>query len=153
MSAERIPELVSELEGEQHAAARELVRVLLNLHGEALGRLMEIVATDQNMLARIGRDERVRGVLLLHGLHPQPAEMRVRDAMREFRGIEIRALAIADGALQLEVACTDLLTAGRLRPRIEQAIADAAPELMSVRIDGLPAARRSIPIPVVVVPA
>jgi hypothetical protein len=139
------------LDGEHHAPARELVRVLLNLYGEALGRLMEIVAADKKMLAQIARDERLRGVLLLHGLHPEPAETRVRDALAEFRGIEIKALAITADALQLRVSCDDLVAAGRLRPRIEQAIADAAPELKSVSIEGLPAARRSISIPVVVV--
>ncbi|HEX4024151.1 MAG TPA: hypothetical protein VHX52_05530 [Steroidobacteraceae bacterium] len=148
MSAERIPELLDSLEGEDHPAARELVRTVLELHGEALAALMQIAAADPDLTARIAADERVRGILLLHGLHPQAPEQRVRSALRAIPEVSIQALAVNAGELQLHIECVRAPPGARLRERIEQAVQEAVPDLDRVTIEGLP--RAAIAIPVVV---
>src|SRR5215469_16385435 len=77
--AESIEALVSKLENAADpavgAAGRDLVQSLMELHGTGLERLLEIVVDagdpGRAILDRLGRDELVRSVLLLYGLHPQ----------------------------------------------------------------------------------
>jgi hypothetical protein len=150
MSVERIAELLDALERDNHPVARELVRIVLQLHGEALAALLQVAAADPDMVARIAADARVRGILLLHGLHPQPADQRVRAALRAIPEVAIQSLTVSDGQLQAQIRCARALAGTRLRERIEQAVQDAAPELSHYDIDGLP--RAAIPIAVVVAP-
>jgi hypothetical protein len=150
MSAERIAELLDSLERDDQPVARELVRVVLQLHGEALAALLQVAAADPDMVARIAADARVRGILLLHGLHPQPPEQRVRAALRAIPEVTVQSLTVSGGQLQAQIRCVRARAGTRLRERIEQAVQDAAPELSRYDIEGLP--RPAIPIPVVVAP-
>jgi len=150
MSAERICELLDGLERDQHPLARELVRTVLELHGEALAALMQIAAADPDLTARIAADERVRGILLLHGLHPQAPEQRVRAALRAIPEVSIKEIVVSAGALRLQIECARARPGARLREQIEQTVQQAAPDLDQVVIDGLP--RAAIAIPVVVTP-
>lgn len=147
MSVERIPELLAALEGREQAAARELVRVVLELHGAAIAAVMEAVGADAALRARLACDARVRPVLLLHGLHPEPVEARVAQALRAVAEVSVTSMALTGGALHLGLACAGKPRPGaRLRERVERAVFDAAPELEALRIEGLPAERPFIPI-------
>src|SRR5262245_29997981 len=73
----RIDALVQQLrasDSELTAGALELLQIVMDLHGAALDRLMEIVAESGDagwhLIESFGRDETVGNILLLHGLHP-----------------------------------------------------------------------------------
>jgi len=76
----RLDALVAEVEAiadpRSRARARELVAVLLEVHGAGLARVLELVAetvADPGALfSRLSADELVAGLLVLHGLLPEP---------------------------------------------------------------------------------
>jgi hypothetical protein len=86
-----VERLLEEIEGITDPAARErsleLAQALLDLYGEGMGRIVGIVAEgdDGRLAEALAGDELVSHLLLLHGLHPEPLEARVRGALEEVR--------------------------------------------------------------------
>ena len=75
---QRIEELIEKIDSVSDPQLRgnavELVQSLMELHGEGINRLLEIVAEDrsgQAIIDTIGKDQLVGGLLMLYGLHPQ----------------------------------------------------------------------------------
>ena len=151
----RIDELIAALEAldDPHArdTAKELLRVVLDLHMNGLARLMEIVsaagAMDNAMVEAFERDAGVSALLLLHGLHPQDLATRVSRAVEKMRpllgvqGIQIELLDAAEEAVRVRVSGRlqgKHNTVGELQQEIESAMFEAAPEAMRVEIVGLP---------------
>lgn len=133
--------------------ARELVELILDLHGVALARLMSIVAGADGgatILARLAEDGQVRPLLLLHGLHPEDVETRVRRAAERLRphlgvhGLRLEVVQIASGTARLRLLPSEGATVKAsllwtLPMEIEGAIVEAAPDIDNVVIDGLDA--------------
>ena len=154
----RIESLIQAIEaaGDHPAAAsaRELVTLLLDLHGGGLSAVMSILASSPGgdaIVARLDGDEEARALLLLHGLHPDDAETRVRRAVERLRphlgvdGIRIEVEQIAAGTVRLRVDDNKGAINGARRMllpiEIEQVVFDAAPEIERVVIDGLDCAQ------------
>ena len=83
--------LVGELDqipgGGSKVAARELVQLLMEVHGAALERIMELVFEEGKesgpvIIDKLGQDPIVRNLLLLYSLHPDDLETRVAKAVR-----------------------------------------------------------------------
>ena len=151
---QRIGGLVQEIESIADPAARAatkgLVQSLMDLHGAALEKTLDIVADagepGMNIIDRLGRDSLVSSVLILYGLHPEDLETRVVKAVNKVRpqlrkqGCEVELLGVNDGAVRLRVetgshTCgSTAKTAGAV---LEGAMYDAAPDLSSLAIEGL----------------
>ncbi len=147
----RVEALLDEIDALADPAAREkaleVVQALLDLYGEGLGRIVERVsAGDDGRLAEaLAGDELVAHLLLLHGLHPEPVEGRVRRALEEVRpyleshGGNVELLAVEEGAVRLALqgSCSGCpSSAMTLKLAIEDAIRKAAPEIEEVIADG-----------------
>jgi Fe-S cluster biogenesis protein NfuA/nitrite reductase/ring-hydroxylating ferredoxin subunit len=148
----RVDALLEDLETLPDPVARqtatEVVEALLDLYGEGLARLVEHVAArdDDGELARaVAADELVSHLLLLHGLHPVPLEVRVRGALDEVRpyldshGGDVELLGLEDGVarLRLEGSCSGCpSSAVTLKLAIEDAIHKAAPDLAGIEAEG-----------------
>jgi hypothetical protein len=131
--------------------ARELVSLVLDLHGIGLARLMAIVSNTEGgaaIVARFLKDEQVRALLLLHGLHPDGLETRVRQAVDRLRphlgvlGLRLFVVEVTKGAVRLRVersstGAIDALALLTLPAEIENAVAEAAPDAEAVSIEGL----------------
>jgi Fe-S cluster biogenesis protein NfuA len=132
------------------AQSRELVEALLEMQGVALERLMELIYDSgpegQAMIDRLGADELVSSLLLVHGLHPLDLESRVRNALKKVgprlaqHGGSVEFLDVSrEGALKLRLAgnchgCpSSILT---LKFSIEEAIYAAAPDITSLEVEG-----------------
>jgi Fe-S cluster biogenesis protein NfuA len=131
------------------AHTREVVRAVLDLHGAALGRLLEHLRAGgeagRALLDACARDEVVAGLLLLHGLHPQDLEARVRQALEDVRpylrshGGNAELAGIADGVvrLRLEGSCDGCpSSAVTMQQTIEEAILARAPDAAAVEVEG-----------------
>ena len=101
-------ELVARIDGMLDAAddgCTELVAAVLELYGEGLARVVARVPDP----AALAGDELVSHLLLLHGLHPEPVEARVRAALDEVRpyldshGGDVELLAIEEGVVRLRL--------------------------------------------------
>jgi Fe-S cluster biogenesis protein NfuA len=143
--------LVGELDqmpdGGPKVAARELVQLLMEVHGAGLERIMEVVfesgAPGEATIARLGEDPITRNLLLLYSLHPNDLETRVLKALDNvaprLRKLDCQAelVGVEDGAIKIRLhtsshACGS--TAGNLKSIVEESIYDLAPDLTSVAI-------------------
>jgi Fe-S cluster biogenesis protein NfuA len=150
---QRIGGLVQEIESiadpAVRAATKNLVQALMDLHGAALEKALDIVAAagepGMNIVDRLGRDSLVSSVLILYGLHPEDLETRVVKAVDKVRpqlrkqGCEVELLGVNDGAIRLRAetgshSCGS--TAKTLQATLEGAMYDAAPDLTSRVIEG-----------------
>lgn len=149
-SLRRIEALIDALDSVPDPRAREparaLLELVLDLHGLALARAMAIVAGEGGALvARLAEDPHVRAVLLLHGLHPEETEARVRGAVESLRApLAARGAAIVFVQVSASRARLHLLPADpagcdsdTIRGEIETALVNAAPELEDIVIEGL----------------
>lgn len=151
---QRIGGLVQEIEAiadpAVRAATKDLVQSLMDLHGAALEKALEIVAEAGKpgtaLIDRLGRDSLVSSVLILYGLHPEDIATRVVKAVDRVRpqlrkqGCELELLGVVDGAIRLRVETgshTCGSTAKTVQAILEGALYDAAPDLTSLVIEGL----------------
>jgi hypothetical protein len=130
----RVEELLAELRArsgpEAAAVAEELVTCLVRLYGAGLEAVMRVVGDDSRLQALLIADPLVESLLLVHDLHPVNADARIRRALgrlgagAEFLGIDDAGVAhVRPGG-----GC------GSSAAAIEQAVADAAPEITRVQL-------------------
>ena len=149
----RIETLLEEIETladpNARSKAAELVGVLLDLYGEGLTRMMEVVAEGEERertFEALAGDELVSHLLLLHGLHPLDVEARVIGALEEVRpylqshGGNVELLGVEGGVarLRLQGSCDGCpSSAMTLKLAIEEAIEKAAPDLEGIEAEGV----------------
>jgi Fe-S cluster biogenesis protein NfuA len=130
------------------AQAEELVRLLLELYGAGLTRIIDIVLGELDDPLRfaelLASDELVSSLLVLHGLHPQDVEQRVSSVLRSLgsQADGARLLGVdPDGVARVQLRRTGCSsTAAAARQKIERAITTAVPDVTSVTIHELPRA-------------
>src|SRR5246127_3836123 len=130
--------------------AQQLVREVVGLYGAGLARvvqLTELPGQDPGLLERLGADDLVASLLLVHGLHPHDVHRRVSDALDRVRpylgshGGDVDLLEVADdpeGArvlLAFKGSCKSCpSSAVTLELAVEDAIRAAAPEISSIEV-------------------
>jgi Fe-S cluster biogenesis protein NfuA len=129
--------------------AEELVRLLLELYGGGLERMMEIVDDSPlggELFARFAADDLVASLLLLHGLHPESVESRIGRALAKVRpylgshGGDVNLLGVVDGVvrLRLEGTCHGCSSSTiTMKTAIEKAIEELAPEVTAIEVEGI----------------
>jgi Fe-S cluster biogenesis protein NfuA len=150
---QRIGQLVQQIESiadpSLRASTKNLVQAIMDLHGAALEKALDIVASageqGLSLIQQMGRDPLVGSVLLLYGLHPDDIDTRVANAVDQIRpklrkqGCEVELLSAEGGAIHLRVETgshTCSSTAKTVLASLEGAIYDAAPDLTSLVIEG-----------------
>ena len=132
--------------------AEELVRLVVELYGAGLERLLELTheagALDDDLLAALAGDELVSSLLLVHGLHPYGVEERVERALDDVRpylgshGGDVRLLGVTDEGvvrLQLLGSCDGCASSAvTLELAVEDAIHAAAPEILRIEVEEQP---------------
>jgi Fe-S cluster biogenesis protein NfuA len=126
-------------------AAREVVAALLELHGAGLARILELARQRGAPLAEaFAQDELLANLLVLHDLHPDDLESRVKQAAARLHAQvaaaerRLELLGAVDGVVRLRLSgdgsgCAS--SAARLRQDIERAIWEAAPDARIVEIE------------------
>jgi hypothetical protein len=116
--------------------ARELVRVLTDLYGEVLDRVLSLAddagSLTDDLLARLADDQLVSSLLLVHGLHPYSVQERVERALAPLRlerhSAEAKATVSQDGTVQVSVTaagCGSAAVVSMVRAAVEEAVPDA----------------------------
>lgn len=128
------------------ASAEELVQTLLEVHRAGLerifGKIWDAGETGERIIhGDLAGDELVSSLMLLHGLHPQPIEHRVEQALESVRphlhshGGDMEVVTVEDGIvrLRLEGTCDGCpASAMTLKYAVEEAIYEAAPDVRAV---------------------
>ncbi|HEU4347625.1 MAG TPA: NifU family protein [Actinoplanes sp.] len=147
---ERIDQLIDALSTGGPAArerAEELVRVVVDLYGAGLERLLQIVGPglSDSTVDELAADELVSGLLVVHGLHPYDVTDRVERALESVRpylrshGGDVELLEVdGHGAVRLRLlghcdGCAG--STATLRTAVEAAIDAAAPEVVRVDVE------------------
>ena len=148
----RVEALLEEVESLPDADAREtateLVGAVVELYGEGLDRVLSLATSDHpgGLDQALAGDELVSHLLLLHGLHPVPVQLRVEGALDEVRpyldshGGNVELLGVGDGVarVRLEGSCSGCPSSTMtLKLAIEEAIHKAAPEIEAVEAEGV----------------
>ncbi len=130
------------------ANAEELVRLLMELYGSALARVLEIMddaGSADEIFDRLAADDLVASLLVLHGLHPLNVETRIARALDRVRpylgshGGDVKLLGVNEGVvhLRLEGSCHGCPSSTvTMKLAIEKAIEEAAPEVVRIEVEG-----------------
>jgi Fe-S cluster biogenesis protein NfuA/nitrite reductase/ring-hydroxylating ferredoxin subunit len=129
--------------------AEELVRLVVDLYGAGLERLLEIVydsgRLDDEVLGRLAADDLVASLLAVHGLHPYDVETRVAQALDGVRpylgshGGDVQLVGVTDeGVVRLRMlgSCDGCPSSSvTLTLAVETAIRSAAPEVSAIEVE------------------
>lgn len=150
----RIGALVQEIEefsdSVARAKAKELMQAVMDLHGSGLERVMEIIfqagEPGAHIINDLGNDPLVSSLLVLYGLHPDDLGTRVnkvveslnRDLQKQSCAVELLDISGNDVRVRATPGPhTCGSTAKQLRTTVEEAIYGAAPDVVSLVVEGL----------------
>jgi hypothetical protein len=148
----RIEELVQDIESTadpaMRATAKELVQSVMDLHGAAIERILEIVTKagepGTRIVASLGADELTGSLLVLYNLHPEDFATRVHRGVERAqqvlvrRGAVVHLLAIGDSTVQLKIDTNGHncgSTTAELQSIIRGELFEAAPDATEIMID------------------
>lgn len=137
-------------DGPPKTACKELVQLLMDVHGAGLDRIMEIVFESNGpgpaIIDQLGNDTVTSSLLLLYSLHPQDLETRVHQAVDRMRprlrklSCAVDLAGIVEGAVQVRIAAAGHSCGSSskdIRAIVEDGIFELAPDVASLEILGL----------------
>jgi Fe-S cluster biogenesis protein NfuA/nitrite reductase/ring-hydroxylating ferredoxin subunit len=159
----QIEVLIERIESLPDTEARELLHECLQstlaFYGEGLGRIVQLTKNagpaGQKVMDALAQDNLVRSLLLIHGLHPQSLEARLRGALDKVRpyleshGGNVEFISLHDevARLRLQGTCKSCPSSSvTLELAVRQAIEEACPDLLDFEVEGLAPSSGS-PIP------
>jgi Fe-S cluster biogenesis protein NfuA len=151
---QKVGELVHDLDTiadpSSRAAAKQLVQLLMDLHGSGLERILGIVFQSgeqgAHIIDELGQDSLVSSLLILYGLHPDPLQTRVERKLDQIRsklfkqGAEAHLVSVNGGDIRIRISLnghTCGSTGRTVQAAVEEALYEAAPDLTSLTIEGL----------------
>lgn len=147
---EQLVECVNALsDADARTTALELLQSLMDLHGAVLARLVELMGESGDLgnalLAKLGDDPLICGLLVLYGVHPVDFETRVTRALETIRlrlkkqGGEVALIGISDARVRVKIRSSGQgrgSSPDALKQTVEQAILEAAPEVIEIVVEG-----------------
>jgi Fe-S cluster biogenesis protein NfuA/nitrite reductase/ring-hydroxylating ferredoxin subunit len=154
LQGERIQKLLGRIEALPYPGARELIQecmeAVLGFYGQGLSRILQVVKGSvpdgHRVYQDLIRDDVVKGLLLIHDLHPLDVEARLRGALDKVRpylrshGGNVELIRLENGVakLRLQGTCNSCASSSvTLELAIRQAIEQACPDLVNFEVDGV----------------
>ncbi|HEY4386464.1 MAG TPA: NifU family protein [Ktedonobacteraceae bacterium] len=156
--AERIETLLQDVasfpDGQVRAVTEELVQLLLDLYGDALSRMLELImayapdasptASGNALIESLTHDEVVSTLLVLHGLHPLDLKARVSRVLQEMlpyltsHGGSVELVRIENNIASLRFVgncngCSS--SSNELKTLLEKTLFKAVPDLEDIQIE------------------
>lgn len=133
--------------------AEELVRLVADLYGAGLERLLDLLYDrghlGEDVQDALAQDDLISSLLLVHGLHPYDVRTRVERALTEVRpylgshGGDVELLGVSpEGVVRLRLlgSCDGCPSSSvTLKLAVEGAIESAAPEVTAIQVEDPPA--------------
>jgi Fe-S cluster biogenesis protein NfuA/nitrite reductase/ring-hydroxylating ferredoxin subunit len=150
----RIQQVLEQIEALPTPSTRELshefMEATLAFYGQGLARILQVVSesgpSGQKVYQHLINDKVVRGLLLIHDLHPADLETRLREALDHVRpylqshggNVELISLTGQTARLRLQGTCQSCASSSvTLELAIRHAIEEACPDLASFEVDGV----------------
>ncbi len=132
----RIEELVRRIElipdPDSRESASQLMQAILELHGAGLERMMEIAfeagSSGEALIRKFTSDNLVASLLVLHNLHPDDLETRVRQTLAKLPG-HIELLSVFEDRVRVRVS------SGNTRESVEAALRNALPDAAEIIVE------------------
>lgn len=142
-TGQRIEELVGEIRTmttpQAWSRVDELLRTVLDLYGEGLGRVVEIASEEgsaDELRARLIADPLLTNLFVLHGVHPLDVRTRVERVLSHVEGslgVRVELLSFDGASVRLRLPKSGHASShAAVRAAIERALAETAPELENV---------------------
>jgi hypothetical protein len=147
---QRVQELEAIGDPAVRAAAKDLIQLLMEMHGSGLERMLEVIFQSGDagvrLIDELGGDPVVSGLLVLYGLHPDDLQSRVEQKLAQIRsrlfkmGAEAQLITVNGSDVRVRVkieghACGS--TSQNVKTLVEEAAYEAAPDLTSLVVEGL----------------
>jgi Fe-S cluster biogenesis protein NfuA/nitrite reductase/ring-hydroxylating ferredoxin subunit len=151
---ERLQKLLAQVEALPYPGAKELIQdcmeSVLGFYGAALKRILQVVSEDgsegRKVFRNLIRDDVVKGILLIHDLHPLNLEARLLEALDKVRpylkshggNVELISLENDVAKLRLQGTCQSCASSSvTLELAIRHAIEQACPDLVHFEVEGV----------------
>jgi Fe-S cluster biogenesis protein NfuA/nitrite reductase/ring-hydroxylating ferredoxin subunit len=151
---ERLQKLLAQVEALPYPGAKELIQdcmeSVLGFYGAALKRILQVVSEDgsegRKVFRNLIRDDVVKGILLIHDLHPLNLEARLLEALDKVRpylkshggNVELISLENNVARLRLQGTCQSCASSSvTLELAIRHAIEQACPDLVHFEVEGV----------------
>jgi Fe-S cluster biogenesis protein NfuA len=131
------------------ALMHECLHSLVSFYGDGLAQAMKVVQgcgpAGEHVYSQLVQDPVVRGLLLIHGLHPVDLPTRLKRAMEQVRpymqshggNVELLSLENDRARFRLQGACkTCPSSAVTMELALRRAIEEACPDLMGFEVEG-----------------
>lgn len=129
---------------DERATVMALIRKLMQLHGAGLERMSEILGTTEDgrriLEERLAKDELVSALLLLHGVHPEGFEMRVKKAFQKLHaaggmGRHAELVDVQERVVRVRIeGARGCASETEARALVENTIRDCAPDAERVEV-------------------
>jgi hypothetical protein len=129
------------------SVAKDLVDALLDLHGIALAKTMTVVTNDESgraLAERLAADDYVAATMLLHGLHPEDPETRLRKKIKEMRphwgvrGFRVDLAEVSASSAKAHILwSTPTIDRRAVLHEVEATLTDVAPDLDAISFEEL----------------
>ena len=151
---ERLQKLLAEVQALPYPGARELIQdcmeSVLGFYGTGLKRILQVVSEDgpegRKVFRDLIQDDVVKGLLLIHDLHPLNLEERLLEALDKVRpylkshggNVELISLENDVARLRLQGTCQSCASSSvTLELAIRHAIEQACPDLVHFEVEGV----------------
>jgi Fe-S cluster biogenesis protein NfuA len=149
---DRLVQRVNDIsDGDARATAFELLQSAMDLHGAVVSRIVEVLSETEagrTSLTKLGNDPLITGLLVLYGVHPVSMEERIARAIEKVRpqlqkhGGGVDLLGINDGVVRVSIQSTGNgchSSPDSLKESVQQAVLEAAPDVVEIVAEGVPA--------------
>jgi len=138
----RISELVRRIDQipDRHVreTTTELIQSVLALHGAGLDRMLELVAAagqpGDALIRRFANDPLVSSLLVLHDLHPEDLETRVRQVLVK-QSVHAEFVSVFDGVVRVRIAPTGCHSNGDAVQLLESLLRNAVPDAADILVE------------------
>ena len=150
---QRVEELTAQVEQlpdpVARRAAEDLVSAVIEMYGQGLTRIVEILDEDESageVKQRLVDDGVVASLMLIHDLYPVPVEERVTEALDNVRpymeshGGNVELVSLEEGVarIRLEGSCDGCpASSSTLELAIKTALEETAPDLLGIEVEGI----------------
>jgi Fe-S cluster biogenesis protein NfuA/nitrite reductase/ring-hydroxylating ferredoxin subunit len=151
---ERLQKLLAQVEALPYPGAKELIQdcmeSVLGFYGAGLKRILQVVSEDgpegRKVFRDLIHDDVVKGLLLIHDLHPLNLEARLLEALDKVRpylkshggNVELISLENDVARLRLQGTCQTCASSSvTLELAIRHAIEQACPDLVHFEVEGV----------------